>query len=99
LRRARDLLGERAYDTSETVLACYSGAGFSREIAEDVDGERIALIGPRELYGDVGLAQVGEKQFHDRFLMDGDISRRPRPRGDASPRWAEVHGCGGSVQS
>jgi hypothetical protein len=54
LRRAKDLLGERGYDTSETVLACYSGAGFSREIAEDVDGERIALIGPRELYGDVG---------------------------------------------
>lgn len=53
LRRARDLLGERGYDTSETILACYSGAGFSREIAEDTDGERIALIGPRELYGDV----------------------------------------------
>lgn len=30
LRRARDLLGERGYDTSETILACYSGAGFGR---------------------------------------------------------------------
>lgn len=55
LRRARDLLGERGYDTSETILACYSGAGFSSEIAaEDTDGERIALIGPWELYSDVG---------------------------------------------
>jgi AAA+ ATPase superfamily predicted ATPase len=54
LRRARDLLGGRGYDTSETILACYSGAGFNREIAENTDGERIALIGPRELYSDVG---------------------------------------------
>ncbi|WP_198036807.1 ATP-binding protein [Nocardia sp. BMG51109] len=32
LRRARDLLSAKGYDTSETVLACYSGAGFDENL-------------------------------------------------------------------
>ncbi|TWD80562.1 hypothetical protein FB561_1643 [Kribbella amoyensis] len=45
LERARDLLAEK-FDTSETVLACYSGAGF----ADDLDPE-VRKIGLAELYG------------------------------------------------
>ncbi|WP_216894134.1 AAA family ATPase [Nocardia alni] len=32
LTRARDLLAAKGYDTSETVLACYSGAGFDENL-------------------------------------------------------------------
>jgi uncharacterized protein len=32
LRRARDLLSVKGYDTAATVLACYSGAGFSKAL-------------------------------------------------------------------
>jgi uncharacterized protein len=32
LARARDLLGAQGYDTSETVLACYSGTGFDADL-------------------------------------------------------------------
>ncbi|SUA47979.1 Predicted ATPase (AAA+ superfamily) [Nocardia africana] len=32
LRRARDLLSAKGYDTSRTVLACYSGAGFDENL-------------------------------------------------------------------
>ncbi|WP_202807962.1 ATP-binding protein [Nocardia nova] len=32
LRRARDLLSAKGYDTSETVLTCYSGAGFDENL-------------------------------------------------------------------
>src|SRR5260370_40772043 len=32
LRRARDLLAVKGFDTRETVLSCYSGAGFSPEL-------------------------------------------------------------------
>lgn len=32
LRRARDLLADRGFDTSETVLACYSAAGFNNDL-------------------------------------------------------------------
>lgn len=28
LERTRDLLAAKGYDTSETILACYSGAGL-----------------------------------------------------------------------
>ncbi|TMR16730.1 ATP-binding protein [Nonomuraea turkmeniaca] len=45
LRRARDLLSVKGYDTSGTVLACYGGAGFQ----EDIPGE-VRLIGPEDLY-------------------------------------------------
>lgn len=38
LRRARELLSDKGYDTSGTILACYSGAGFDRNLraADDV---------------------------------------------------------------
>jgi len=48
LRRARDLLAERGYDTRDTTLACYSGAGF--EAGLDGSGERVKLIGLEDLY-------------------------------------------------
>ncbi|WP_223167066.1 hypothetical protein [Nonomuraea sp. SYSU D8015] len=45
LRRARDLLSVKGYDTSGTVLACYSGAGFQSDMPGDV-----RRIGLEELY-------------------------------------------------
>jgi hypothetical protein len=51
LRRARDLLAVRGFDTRDTVLTCYSGAGFDRELQ---DGQRhdIRLVGLDQLYAD-----------------------------------------------
>jgi AAA+ ATPase superfamily predicted ATPase len=46
LRRARDLLTERGYDTADTVLTCYSGAGF----AEDLEGSGVRTVGLADLY-------------------------------------------------
>ncbi len=45
LRRARDLLAAGGFDTSETVLACYAGAGF--------DAELRAAAGPEVLLADL----------------------------------------------
>ncbi|WP_230878507.1 ATP-binding protein [Planomonospora sp. ID67723] len=52
LRRARDLLAAKGYDTSRTVLACYSGAGFDTDLtaAAREDG-RILLVDLPALYG------------------------------------------------
>ncbi len=51
LRRARDLLSVRGYDTSATVLACYSGTGFDADLRAAAHGDRqIALIGLGDLY-------------------------------------------------
>jgi hypothetical protein len=49
LRRARDLLAVKGFDTRDTVLTCYSGAGFDRELQV---GQRpdIHLIGLDQLY-------------------------------------------------
>jgi len=49
LRRAASLLSLRGYDTRDTVLACYSGAGFSPELLSS-EGTRLRLIGPHQLY-------------------------------------------------
>lgn len=49
LSRARDLLGERGYDVSRTVLACYSGSGFDDDLRKITDG-RIRLIGLDGIY-------------------------------------------------
>jgi AAA+ ATPase superfamily predicted ATPase len=49
LRRARDLLAARGYDTASTVLACYSGAGFAADIRESSDGD-VATISLEDLY-------------------------------------------------
>ena len=48
LRRARELLTERGYDTRDTTLACYSGAGF--EAGMGGSDERVRLIGLEDLY-------------------------------------------------
>jgi uncharacterized protein len=49
LRRAKDLLNARGYDTSSTVLTCYSGAGFSAGLGSDV-----TTVGVQDLYPDRG---------------------------------------------
>ena len=51
LRRARDLLAVKGYDTADTVLTCYGGAGFDpglRQIAGTKD--RVRLIDLDVLY-------------------------------------------------
>src|SRR5262249_31729746 len=46
LRRARDLLAVKGYDTEQTRLTCYSGAHFDSELADRAAGEpSIQLIG------------------------------------------------------
>lgn len=51
LRRARDLLAVRGFDTRDTVLSCYSGAGFSRELRADPSRE-IHLADLEQVYAD-----------------------------------------------
>ncbi|MCI0687030.1 MAG: hypothetical protein L0Y54_07320 [Sporichthyaceae bacterium] len=50
LQRARDLLRSRGYQTDDTVLACYSAAGFDSELRATADRDRVLLIGLDELY-------------------------------------------------
>jgi AAA+ ATPase superfamily predicted ATPase len=52
LRRARDLLSVRGFETAETVLACYGGAGFDEDLrrAARANG-RILLADLTTLYG------------------------------------------------
>jgi len=50
LRRARDLLAVKGFDTRDTVLSCYSGAGFSPEL-KAAQSHNIRLAGPGQLYG------------------------------------------------
>ncbi|WP_240506480.1 ATP-binding protein [Thermoactinospora rubra] len=47
LRRARDLLAAKGYDVRDTVLACYSGAGFDAELLAEPD---VRAVGLGELY-------------------------------------------------
>jgi hypothetical protein len=49
LRRARDLLAPKGFDTRDTVLACYSGAGFHPSLADGA-GRDVRLIGLDQLY-------------------------------------------------
>jgi len=49
LRRARDLLAVKGFDTRDTVLTCYSGAGFDRELRAG-QGADIQLVGLNQLY-------------------------------------------------
>jgi hypothetical protein len=52
LRRARDLLAVKGYDTSTTKLACYSGAGFDVGLRDAARADpRIQLFGLDALYG------------------------------------------------
>jgi AAA+ ATPase superfamily predicted ATPase len=48
LGRARDLLAHKGYDTRDTLLACYSGAGVTAEVAGRSD---VRVFGLPELYG------------------------------------------------
>ncbi|MCO6004607.1 ATP-binding protein [Actinoallomurus purpureus] len=50
LRRARDLLSVKGYDTSETWLACYSGTGFDDELHAAAKRDRILLVDLERLY-------------------------------------------------
>ncbi|MGH3912229.1 MAG: hypothetical protein ACRDTC_02275 [Pseudonocardiaceae bacterium] len=52
LRRARDLLAGRGYDTRDTVLACYGGAGFDPHVS--VAADRVLTVGPEDLYAEIG---------------------------------------------
>ena len=47
LRRARDLLAVKGFDTRDAVLTCYSGAGFAPDLRMRDD---VALIGLDLLY-------------------------------------------------
>ncbi len=53
LEDSRDLLAVKGFDTRDTVLTCYSGAGFDRELQA---GQRhdIRLAGLDQLYADEG---------------------------------------------
>jgi AAA+ ATPase superfamily predicted ATPase len=52
LARARDLLAAKNYDTRDTVLACYSGAGFTNELTAQAEADgRTRLIDLATLYG------------------------------------------------
>jgi uncharacterized protein len=49
LRRARDLLAVKGFDTRDALLSCYSGAGFSDELRAAQDHD-IRLVGLDQLY-------------------------------------------------
>jgi AAA+ ATPase superfamily predicted ATPase len=51
LRRARDLLSVKGYDTAATILACYSGTGFTDGLASLATTDpRVLLVGMDQLY-------------------------------------------------
>lgn len=50
LRRARDLLSVKGYDTSGTLLACYSGAGFDDDLRATARRENVLLVDLARLY-------------------------------------------------
>ncbi|MGH3544546.1 MAG: AAA family ATPase [Mycobacteriales bacterium] len=52
LRRAREVLAAKGFDTSSTALICYSGAGFSDELraAAASAPASIMLIDPHQMY-------------------------------------------------
>lgn len=49
LRRARDLLAVKGFDMRDTVLCCYSGAAFSREL-QAAQGPALRLVGLEQIY-------------------------------------------------
>jgi len=51
LRRARDLVAVKGYDTEQTRLTCYSGARFDPELADRAAGDPLVrLVGVEDLY-------------------------------------------------
>lgn len=55
LTRTRELLAVKGYDTRNTVLACYSAAGFDAGLREmaTADPAGIQLIDPDRMYDPV----------------------------------------------
>jgi AAA+ ATPase superfamily predicted ATPase len=51
LRRALALLEIKGYETSETVLACYAGAGFDTGLREEAGRHPVLLVDLAQLYG------------------------------------------------
>ena len=51
LRHIRDLLAAKGLDTSQTRLACYSGAGFTHELHEAAARGEVVLVDLARLYG------------------------------------------------
>ena len=49
LRRAQDLLAVKGFNTRDTLLTCYSGAGFDRELQAGQCHD-IRLVGLDQLY-------------------------------------------------
>ncbi len=52
LGRARDLIHKQGYDTRDTVLTCYSGAGFDDDLRSVAQQEGVLLIGLDQLYSE-----------------------------------------------
>ena len=50
LSRARDLLAVKGFDTRDTILACYSGAGFAPDLQAARDRTDVALIDLNQIY-------------------------------------------------
>lgn len=51
LRRARDLLSVKGHDAADAVLACYSGAGFTADLAEvAATDQRVLLVDLPRVY-------------------------------------------------
>src|SRR6476646_430930 len=50
LRRARALLAVKGYDTSATILTCYSGAGFDPALLAAARDDDVLLVGVDRLY-------------------------------------------------
>lgn len=50
LRRARDLLAVKGYETRDTRLHCYSGAGFSPDLRA-AQGDNVYLVDLDQIYG------------------------------------------------
>ena len=51
LRRARALLEAKGFDTSETVLTCYTGRGCDAALRAEAAQHRVLLVDPGQLYG------------------------------------------------
>jgi uncharacterized protein len=58
LRRARDLLAIKGFDTADTLLSCYSGADFDPGLIA-AQASDIHLVGLDQIYGDeTGFARA-----------------------------------------
>jgi AAA+ ATPase superfamily predicted ATPase len=52
LQRARSVLGDKGFDTSQTVLACYSTAGFDADLQGAASEANVLLADIDEIYSD-----------------------------------------------